>query len=225
MNTDTLCSKIGYSFQDAHLLRVALTHPSMAGIDKQEMHYQRLEFLGDSVLSLAVSTMLWDQFPEANEGELSHYLSCLVCGTTLSKIAQRLDLGQYLRISKGEEKTGGRDNKSNLENSMEALIGAIYRDGGFTASCTVVAHLWKPFLRKQKYCATPKDAKTHLQEWVQKHRIPLPDYVVLEQTGTAHALRFRVAVHVQGYPPVEAESSTKKEAQKMAASLFLEYHT
>ena len=186
--------KIGYQFTDVHWLELALAHPSINLHDADAENYERLEFLGDRVLGLVIATMLFDQFPDEDEGALARRHAGLVCGETLAKVATSLALGRYITLTKGEAEQGGRDNSSTLENVCEALIGAMYKDGGFAVAADFIVHHWKALLLE--VTAPPIDAKTALQEWAQGQGYPLPKYKEVSRTGPAHAPEFVIRVTV-----------------------------
>lgn len=214
----SLEQRIGYTFRDARLLELALTHRSLVR-EGQELSNQRLEFLGDAVLGLAVADMLYQLYPNEAEGDLSKRLVSLVNGEQLAQIAAEIGLGELMLLSAGEEEQGGRSNPSNLEDACEAMLGAIYRDGGFTAAQQVVRHLWEPFASAMK--TPPKDPKTALQEWAQARGLPLPEYVLISSDGPSHAPNFVVEVRVEGLAPAQAEARVKKHAERMAAEKML----
>ena len=207
-----LQSRIGYTFQDEALLRLALTHPSLAKAHSN----QRLEFLGDAVLGAIVGHILYELFPTEQEGELARRHSGLVCAQTLTQIAREIDLGEALCIASSEV----RDNASNLEDALEALIGAIYLDGGFSAAQSFVLPRWKELA--SKVSAPPKDAKTALQEWAQGRGLPIPEYRVIDSTGPAHAPVFTIEASVVGYEAARAQAGSKRAAEQSAASQLLE---
>ena len=207
-----LQSRIGYRFRDESLLKLALTHPSLAKAHSN----QRLEFLGDAVLGAVVAHILYAMFPTEQEGELARRHSALVCAQTLTQIARDIDLGDALCIASSEV----RDNASNLEDALEALIGAIYLDGGFTAAEAFIKHQWHDLA--QKVTAPPKDAKTALQEWAQARGLPIPDYTVLDTSGPAHAPVFTIEASVVGHEPAQAKASSKRAAEQQAAAQLLE---
>lgn len=218
MRIDSLQKIIGYTFRDARLLELALTHRSLAHASG-DVSNQRLEFLGDSVLGLAVADMLYELFPAEPEGDLSKRLVGLVNGDQLVNIAQQWKLGEYLFMSAGEAEQGGRENRSNLEDACEALLGAIYRDGGFEAARGVITRFWKPLAEAS--ISPPKDAKTTLQEWAQGRGLPLPEYAVISAEGPSHAPNFVIEVRVKGCEPVRAEARVKKQAERLAAEKLL----
>jgi ribonuclease-3 len=206
---------IGYTFHNPALLDLALTHPSA----NKTQNNQRLEFLGDSILGAVIAKLLYDLFPGEPEGELARRLAGLVRGETLAGLARELGLGEALNIAASEAKLGGRDNPSNLEDAMEALIGAIYLDGGMSAAEQFILPRWK--LLAEKNVAPPKDAKTALQEWAQARGLPVPAYTVKSSTGPAHAPQFTMEVAVQGYEPAEATAASKRAAEQLAAEALL----
>ena len=215
--TETLQNHIGYHFRDEHLLTLALTHPSV--LKKQSN--QRLEFLGDAILGAIVAKVVYDLFPSEKEGELARRHAALVCGETLTQIARDIGLGDALMIGTSESQAKGRQNASNLEDALEALLGALYIDGGMTAAEAFVVPRWTE-LAKQSEIA-PKDAKTSLQEWAQARGLPVPGYRMAESSGPAHAPVFTIEVTVQGYAPAQAKAASKRVGEQMAASQLLEY--
>lgn len=210
-----------YIFQSHALAEEALTHPSAAA-DKNggSAHYQRLEFLGDAVLGLVVAEMLFSLFPDETEGELARRQAALVCGETLVPIAKEMELGALLRLSRSEEANSGRENASNLEDAAEAVIGAVYLDGGLEPARNLIRRYWLPYAKQAK--EAPKDPKTALQEWAQARSLPLPEYRVLSEDGPAHAPEFLIEVEVQGQPQAQASGPSKKLAEREAARLLLE---
>lgn len=208
-------NSLGYDFHDPQLLEMALTHPSLG----KPASNQRLEFLGDAVLGLVVTEMLYQQYPNENEGELARRLASLVRGETLAAIAQDLKLGDALRLSAGEAAAGGRSASSNLEDALEALIGAIYLDGGLDAARNFIEPHWKK--RADTITTPPKDAKTSLQEWAQARGLPVPSYVVSDQSGPAHAPQFTVEVTVKGQPAKSGTAPSKRAAEQAAAAKLL----
>jgi ribonuclease-3 len=210
----TVEAAIGYQFRNRDLLAQALTHRSSS-----EKNNQRLEFLGDSVLGLLIAEMLYGLYPAEPEGDLSKRLVSLVNGEQLATIARQLSLGEQLALSASEEEQGGRENSSNLEDAVEALLGAIYLDGGLDAARGLIDKLWRPSASTMK--SPPKDPKTTLQEWAQARSLPLPEYVVLSSDGPSHAPNFVIEVRVNGQKPSRAEAGTKKLAERKAAEAML----
>lgn len=208
--------RIGYRFITPALLWQALTHPSNAG----ELSYQRLEFLGDSVLGLLVAEMLYAHYPNEAEGSLAKRHSALVCGPVLAEIATEIGIGSALRLGQSEEMTDGRRNASNLEDACEALIGAIYLDGGLEAARGFVEAHWK--IRARTTVAPPRDAKTTLQEWAQARSLPLPEYHLIGQHGPAHAPIFTVEVRVRNHESRQGDGTNKRTAEQAAAKALLD---
>jgi len=211
-----LQEKTGYKFKKDALLKEALSHPSLGG-DKS---YERLEFLGDAVLGLIISEMLYKNFPDDEEGHLAKKRAALVCGESLAKIAREINLGEHILMNAGEENANGRDNSANLENVLEALAGAIYLDGGLKAAQNLIEKYFSKLLTEMP--EAPKDPKTELQEWAQARGLPIPDYNIIEQQGPAHAPLFKVEVSVEGHGKASAEGNSKKMAEREAAKLLLE---
>jgi ribonuclease-3 len=213
---DTLNRRIGYNFSDTAMLRRALTHSSARAARHVSRDNERLEFLGDRVLGLCVAEMLMEQFPEADEGELARRFNRLVRKETCANIAQEeWDLGRAMIMSGGEAVSGGRRKTTILGNACEALLGAIYLDGGFEATRAVIRRFWQPLLLEAD--TVPMDAKTALQEWAQGQGLPLPAYVETERAGPDHAPRFVIRVEVEGVEPALGEGSSKRQAEQAAA--------
>ncbi len=209
---------LGYQFKNSNLLATALTHRSVAR-DSGDINNQRLEFLGDAVLGLVVADMLYHLFPGESEGDLSKRQVSLVNGEQLAEIAGTMQLGEQLRLSSGEDEQGGRENPSNLEDACEALLGALYLDGGLEAVRAVVTKFWRAQAEAMR--TPPKDPKTTLQEWAQGRSLPLPEYVVISADGPSHAPHFVIEVRVQGKAPLRGEAGTKKLAERLAATAML----
>lgn len=212
-----LSTRIGYRFKSPELLRQALTHSSTGA----EKNYERLEFLGDRVLGLVVSDILFDKFPDENEGDLAKRLASLVQGAFLAKRAVELDLGTFLNLSDAERTAGGGENDHILADVLEALIGAIYLDSRDLAPCRAfIEKLWgNAFFTMQK---PPQHPKTALQEWLQGQGLPLPNYKIAGQSGPDHAPVFEVELKIKGHPVVSASGRSRQEAEKEAARVFME---
>lgn len=191
MNSETLCQKLGYSFNEPDLLRQALTHRSHS-----LPHNERLEFLGDSVLNCAVAGLIFRHFLNLTEGDLSRVRANLVNQQTLAELAQTLELGGLIRFGDGELKSGGDRRPSILADTLEAVLGAIYLDGGFARAEEVVVALFTPLLHGPDPRIPGKDPKTLLQESLQSRRLPLPQYSVIATTGEAHQQQFQVECRV-----------------------------
>jgi len=206
--------EIDYSFSDPELLRQALTHRS-AGNRNNE----RLEFLGDGVLNFAVAAMLYEQFPEASEGDLSRLRARLVRRETLARVGRELGLGDYLILGSGELKSGGHRRDSILADAVEAILGAVFRDGGFDPCRRLVRHWFRSRIEALPPAEQLKDAKTRLQELLQSRRLPLPEYDLEEATGADHARTFTVCCRVPGLKlSFRAQGRSRRKAEQAAAS-------
>jgi ribonuclease-3 len=215
---EDLQNSIGYRFRDASLLETALTHPSY-GSDRHTPHYERLEFLGDAVLELAISRYLYFELPGLNEGRLTRLRAELVREETLYKIALKLNLGKYARLSIGEEKSGGRDKPSILSDVTEAIIAAVYLDGGADAAFSVVMRIFSGMLEPDALNET-LDAKTRLQELLQSEgQMPLYDMVSVD--GPPHAPEFTYSVRAGETVIGEGAGRSKQAAQQAAARAAL----
>ena len=211
---NTLCKKLGYTFRDIGLLETALTHPSYGG-DHHVPHYQRLEFLGDAVLELAISRHLFFEFPEVDEGKLTRIRAGLVREETLCRAARRLDLGRYIRLSVGEDRSGGREKPSILCDVMEAVLAAVYLDGGFDAACDIIRRALGDDLRPDML-EDHLDAKSRLQEILQRDGdMPVYDFISME--GPPHAPQFRYSVKLKDRVLGEGTGTSKQHAQQNAA--------
>jgi len=217
-----LTTRIGHNFASPELLQDALKHPSLAGFrqrKKSAMPYERLEFLGDRVLGLIIAEWLYEKFPDASEGELAKRHAGLVNREALRIVALEIGLSQHLRLARGEEADAGRKNLATLSDALEALIGALYLDGGLKAATHFIHRYWQKDIAVSE---APADPKTKLQEWAQGQGLPLPQYKVVENTGPAHAPKFIIEVSVKGHPSATAEGNSKREAQKAAAQVLLQ---
>ena len=217
------CRLIGYDFRDQDLLTRALIHPSVVhGRAKRSCtDYERLEFLGDRVLGLVIAELLYRQFPQDPEGDLAKRHVALVRREALARIAKDIRLGEVLTLSPGEDQAGGRDNPGLLSDACEAVIGAIFQDGGFDPARDFVLRRWVPLM--DELAAPPKDAKTMLQEWSQKLGFDLPHYAVTEQSGQAHNPHFVVQVSIPGHGgQASGQGGSKRAAEQAAAQALLE---
>ena len=208
---------LGHRFTRPALLAQALRHPSSTG---RAANNQRLEFLGDRVLNMAIAVMLYEAFPREPEGALSQRLSALVRRETLAQVARRLGLGHRLVLGPGEAATGGRDNPANLADACEAVIGALHLDGGLPAAERFVRRYWTEAMHAHR--APPRDSKTLLQEWAQAQARGLPLYRTLRESGPAHAPVFEVEAEVEGVGKAVATGATKRAAEQGAARTLLE---
>jgi ribonuclease-3 len=212
--------RIGYQFKNAALLEQALTHISaLAGSRNRAGSYQRLEFLGDHVLGLIVSDMLFRAFPKADEGELSRRLADLVRKEACADVARAIDLGEAIRLGASESNSGGRGRIAILADVCEALIGAVFVDGGYEAASGLIGRLWEERMRAP---ARPlRDAKTVLQEWAQARGLPTPSYREVERKGPDHNPEFRVTVELPNRAPAEGLGRSKRAAEQDAAAAML----
>ena len=207
-------SLIGYTFSDRQLLTQALTHPSYGG-DHHVPHYQRLEFLGDAVLELAISRYLFFEFPGIDEGKLTRIRAGLVREETLCRAARRLDLGRYIRLSVGEDRSGGREKPSILCDVMEAVLAAVYLDGGFDEAVRVIRLALADDLHPQML-EDHLDAKSRLQEILQRTG-EMPKYEFISMEGPPHAPQFRYSVMLDSRVLGEGQGTSKQNAQQAAA--------
>ncbi|MCD7060774.1 ribonuclease III [Pelagibacterium xiamenense] len=212
--------KLGHRFEDPALLKRALTHSSAVAPSKRTADsYQRLEFLGDRVLGLVVADLLSRRLPKANEGELSRTLNSMVRKETCAKVARELDLGAFVRLGESEARTGGADKDAILGDVCEALIGAIYADGGLDPAYAFVETMFGGDLDVAQ--ARRADAKTALQEWAQGQGLEPPRYTEVGRSGPDHAPTFTIEVAVKGYAPLSAVGTSKKLAEHQGAAQFL----
>jgi ribonuclease III len=220
--------RIGYRFRDRGLLEHALTHRSRVHEDASGGVFdnESMEFLGDSVLGFVIADMLFRQFPQHNEGQKSKLKASIVSATSLARLGGKIDLGAFLILGRGEEKTGGRLKHALIADCYEALIAAIYLDGGIDPARGFIerqfADLIEEARRTGAHAAFTEDYKSALQEWLQSHDRGLPSYRLAAEIGPAHRRRFDVEVVVNGEPIARAEGKTKKEAAQAAAKQALE---
>jgi ribonuclease-3 len=221
---------IGHDFARPELLTEALTHPSAQAPLRQgrrrmrrgapPRNYERLEFLGDRVLGLVAAELLWRRFEHEPEGHLTRRLTQLVRREALARVAAAIGLDRHLLLSPSEAAAGAARNPGILSDVMEAVIAAIYLDGGFDAAFAFVERLWGPLIAEM--AAPPRDPKTALQEWAQGRGLPLPAYRLVATTGPDHAPNFTVAVQVAGLEEADATASSKRAAETGAAAALLE---
>ncbi|MCH8541910.1 MAG: ribonuclease III [Opitutales bacterium] len=215
-----LQENLGHTFTNQDLLQEALTHPScMVGMDEPHCrHYQRLEFLGDAVLGLHLADRLFALHPETREGELSQMRASLVRGSTLSEIARKLRLGEYLRLSQGEESTGGRDRDNLLEDAFEALVGALYLDAGMAKTSKILTRLYGESPQQAKKVLAEANPKGQLQEFLQAQEIsPTLKYRLVSREGPDHDRVFTAEVYLDDEPFGKGKGSSKKRAEELAA--------
>jgi len=212
-------TRLEHEFSDKTLLTRALTHSSLSGGKKAVRDLERLEFLGDRVLGLLTAEALWRRFPGFAEGDMAPRLNALVRKETCAKAALHFGVDDLIMMSQWEESSGGRAKKAILGDVMEALLGALYIDGGFEAARRVYDQFWTPNL--ESLSKRHRDPKTELQEWSQAKKLGAPTYEVVEADGPDHAPAFRIVVRVKGFKSAEGEGSSKRSAQMEAARAFL----
>ena len=214
---NTLQRKLGYTFTNIYFLQLALTHRSASG-----KHNERLEFLGDSILSFVIADALYHQFPKVDEGDMSRMRASLVRGNTLAELAREFELGEYLRLGPGELKSGGFRRESILSDTVEAIIGAVYLDTGLEAVRELILRWYQARLEEIRPGDRQKDPKTRLQEYLQGRRLPLPVYQVIQVRGEAHDQEFTIHCSVEGMAqPVVGVGSSRRKAEQAAADLAL----
>jgi len=206
-----LGAALGHDFARPELLEQALTHPSAAA----KSTYQRLEFLGDRVLGLVVADMVYRAFPDEPEGALARRYTALVRKEAVARVAEAIDLGAHLRVSRGEAEQGGRSSHSLLADACEAVIAALFLDGGFPAARRFVERWWQPLLSQQ--VEPPQDAKTALQEWAQGQGLPLPAYRLVASEGPPHDPIFEMEVSLPGRLPARGRGRSRRAAEAAAA--------
>jgi len=212
---------IPYLFTDPALLELALAHRSVGKVNNE-----RLEFLGDSILNAVISAHLYELKPDNDEGELSRFRARVVRGETLAKLAVKLKLGDYISLGEGEMKSGGFNRSSILADALEAILGAIYLDGGYQPCATAVLHICAPVIAGLPTAGELKDPKTRLQEWLQGRGHRLPEYCLVSEGGPPHKKHFVVqcAQTVTGIK-VTGEGSSRQKAEQAAAAAALEFIT
>lgn len=213
-------ARIGHVFADKTLLSRALTHVSKAGGSGRVGSYQRLEFLGDRVLGLAIADLLYAAFPQADEGDLSRRLAGLVRRETCAAVAQAWDVGPHLALGPGEVQGGGRRNQTILADACEAILGAVFLDADYATARAIVDAAFAP--ATDTAAPRGRDAKSALQEWAMARGLAIPLYEVAERSGPDHAPRFRIAVQVNGIEPGFGVGPSKRLAEQEAARSVLE---
>jgi ribonuclease-3 len=216
--SDELSRKLGYQFKDARLLKIALTHRSSSSEENNE----RLEFLGDSIVNFVTAEALFHQFKRAQEGDLSRWRATLINRDTLGEIARGFDMGRYTHLGQGELKSGGGERLSILSCTMEAVIGAIYLDGGFDAVRSCLMSWYEPLLNSITSSVSHKDPKTILQEHLQGQHAALPVYMVENVEGEAHQQVFLVSCEVNGVAEKAiGKGTSRRRAEQDAAQIML----
>jgi ribonuclease III len=211
--------RLGFAFKDRSLVALALTHASARPSLKPNEDNERLEFLGDRVLGLAIAELLTQTFPQASEGELARRYNQLVRAETCAEIAKEWELGQLILMSGGEAESGGRGKKTILANACEAVLGAIFIEAGYQAARDVVFRFWASELASLDLAAP--DAKSILQEWAQGRRLSLPRYVEIAREGPDHKPRFTSEVQIEGVAPERGHGANKRAAEQAAALAML----
>ena len=228
MAAEELPHIIGYEFGRRELLNEALTHPSSLASERRRRrdrtpakhNYERLEFLGDRVLGLVIADHLWRHFEDEPEGDLTRRHAHLVRREALARVAETIGLGRYLVLSRAEAAAGAAANPGILADACEALIAAIYIDGGLAAASAFVRQFWQPLI--EEMVQPPRDPKTALQEWVQARGLALPVYELVATSGPDHAPLFTVTASVQGIDRANATASSKRVAEAKAAAVLLD---
>lgn len=220
-NLASLEEVFGYNFKNRNLLTEALSHPSLKSRASSKLQdYERLEFLGDAVLNLVISEYLFSRFPDYDEGRLAKARSHLVCKNTICQIGNKVEMSNFIIMSSGEEQSGGRENPNNIENAIEAILGAIYIDGGISKCRDVIINLWGEFLSKET-SFDEIDPKTSLQEWAQGKGMQSPSYNVTARSGKDHSPIFEVMVTIGDIYMEYGSGKSIKYAEKNAAMKLL----
>jgi ribonuclease-3 len=224
---EDLSKIIGYGFACRELLQEALTHPSALVANRRgrsrkpvKRSYERLEFLGDRVLGLVVADLLWRRFEDEPEGDLTRRLTHLVRREALARVAEAIELGPHLVLSRAEAAAGAAGNPGILADACEALIASIFVDGGFAAASSFVRRFWEPLIDEME--EPPRDPKTALQEWAQARGLALPAYELVSTSGPDHSPLFTVAASVAGGDRATATASSKRLAEARAAASLLD---
>lgn len=220
MKHDLLCSQLGYQFQSENYLKQALTHRSASSC-----HNERLEFLGDAILNFIIAHALFERFPQLKEGELSLLRAKLVNGNTLAAIAKTFNLGEMIALGPGEIKTGGKQRTSILSDTLEAIFGAVYLDGGIGAAEALILKIYRTLIDQIDITqVVAKDPKTELQEYLHAKKIPLPTYHLLATHGVQHDQQFDVLCCLKTLDLSEkGRGKTRRQAEQNAAKCMLAY--
>ena len=214
-----LSNILGHKFSTSEYLSVALRHSSLSVRDSG-MTNERYEFLGDRVLNLVIAEMLLERFPNEKEGDIAKRHTGLVRQEALARVAKKINLGDYIEMDDGTEAKGGRKSLKVLSDCCEAIIAALYIDGGLVGAKNFIVAHWRQML--DETLVPPKDAKTALQEWAQGQGLPLPEYFEVEKRGSAHEPIFIMEVVVEGMSAVTASGTSKQKAEQSAAQLLLD---
>ncbi len=214
---DAFAERLGYLFNEPNLLRQALTHSSAT--QKRLKSNERMEFLGDRVLGLILAEMLLEYFPMEEEGEIAYRFTALAQRDALASVAEAVGIAEALTLSDGERTSGGLENPGVLADAVEAVIAAIYIDGGLEPARQFIQTQWADMMRENR--RPPKDPKTTLQEWAQGKGLPLPNYRIVEQEGPDHQPTFTVEAEITGQAPVSGQGNSKRAAEQAAADAML----
>jgi ribonuclease III len=217
----TLEDKLRYSFQNPEMLRLALTHRSVSSEDPSRNDNERLEFLGDAVLQLVITDLLYESYPHLAEGQMAKVRAAVVSGPALAEVARSLDLGMHIELAPGEERTGGREKDSILADGVEAILGAVYLDAGIDAVGEIILSLWSDQVADRAKSPGIKDFKTRLQEHLARDD-RRPAYEV-EGSGPDHSRHFKATVYVEGTRLGSGEGRSKKAAEQSAAEEALAF--
>lgn len=212
-----LMERLGYRFGDVDILVTALTHPSASSPARPDN--QRLEFLGDRVLGLVIAEAMYREYPGASEGDLAPRLNALVRREALAEVAAEIGLGAFLMLGRSESTSGGRRKAAILADALEAVIAAVYRDGGLDAAAAFILKWWQPRIVEQG--DAPLDAKTQLQEWAQARGLAPPEYRMTGRTGPDHAPHFAILATLETGARGEGAAGSKKQAEQRAAAELL----
>jgi ribonuclease-3 len=218
-NFFVLENSLSYTFKDPQILQQALTHPSMK-IGRKVADYERLEFLGDSIIGFVVSDIIYKNYSTEDEGKLAKRKAAIVSRDSLAAIARKLKINESMILSHGEEALGGRNNPANLENVIEALAAALYLDGGIEVARKFIEVNFAETINKM--ITPPKDPKSALQEWAQSKGLNLPLYDMVEMSGPSHLPQITIKLTVGEHEPVIAKAGSKKDAERIAAEKMLE---
>ena len=210
--------RLGYTFKEPQYLLEALTHPSFSSTNGADN--QRLEFIGDRVLGLIVAEAIAKQDPEASEGKLAPRFNALVRKESCSGVAQEIDLGSVLKLGRSEMITGGRRKNAVLGDAMEAVLAAVYLDGGFLAAKDIILRLWAKRISGVELDA--RDSKTRLQEWAQARQLEPPAYTLIDRSGPDHSPIFNIRVELKTGEQIRAKAGNKRDAEQAAAKMMLE---
>lgn len=216
---DDIENILDYTFSSPQMLSEALTHASASGEKVDVKNNERLEFLGDRVLGLIVADLLYKRYPDDSEGGLAKRHASLVSGKTLAAIGCDIGIGNFITFSEAEKNAGGAENNKLLANAMEAVIGALYLDGGVEPCRHFIEKYWSGRIEDMQQA--PVDPKSALQEWAQARSLPIPNYTMVGRSGPDHDPIFEISVSIKGYDPMNAKGASRRKAEKAAATILL----